>query len=452
MSKEQSAEFDITNISNRHFGDLQVKAALSDMREYFGSKASIDNKATANEEWWRLRHWNVIQGTNEGKKADVEVGSAWLFNSLANKHADIMDSFPKPNILPREADDEIEAKILTQIVPTILEQNNYEEVYNNKGYDFGKDGAAITAVLWDNTKHDGLGDVSITNVDVHNLAWQPGINDIQNSDKVFYVHLEEIETLKKKWPKIAKRIGPQDKGTIVKYINDDNVDTTRYCEVADMYYKKAVTLPVYMDGIDEEGNPTQVLIHQIPKTVLHLAIIVGDQLAFCSENEEGYEDGYYEHGEYPFIFATQFPIKDTPWAFGYLDVMKNPQRDIDKLDQDIIKNAMMKAKKRYWVRKSANINPDKFADWDEELIEVATGELGDAVREVQVDDVPAGAMNHLANKVEELKETSGNRDFSQGSTASGVTLSKSLYICKYIYAPFICFTIPNKIISFYIIS
>lgn len=65
----------------RKFGEEQVEIALEDMREYFGSKASIDNKATANEEWWRLRHWNVLADTNEGNKAGVEVGSAWLFNS-----------------------------------------------------------------------------------------------------------------------------------------------------------------------------------------------------------------------------------------------------------------------------------------------------------------------------------------------------------------------------------
>ena len=428
MSKEQNAEFDITNVSNTHFGPLQVDAALADMREYFGSKASIDNKATVNEEWWRLRHWDVIAGTNEGKKANVEVGSAWLFNSLANKHADIMDSFPKPNILPREADDEIEAKILTQRVPTILEQNDYEQVYNDKGYDFCKDGSAITAVMWDSTKHDGLGDIAVTNVDVHNIAWQPGIEDIQDSDKVFHVHLEDIEAVKKKWPKAAKKIGPQDTGVITKYINDDSRDTTRYTEVVNMYYKKATLVPVYMDGTDEEGNPTQILVHQIPKMILHLAIIVGDQLVFCSENEKGYENGFYEHGRYPFVFTRMFPIKDSPWGFGYLDVMKNPQRDIDKLDQAIIKNAMAKVRKRYFMRESANINPDVFADWDEELIPVATGDLSEAVREVQVDDVPAGAMNHLANKIEELKETSGNRDFSQGSTASGVTAASAINI------------------------
>lgn len=412
---------DIVLGDQRKFGEEQTELALEDLREYFAAKASIDEKATANEEWWRLRHWNVLADTNEGVKAGVQVGSAWLFNSLMNKHADIMDSFPRPNILPREADDEVEAKILTSIIPTLLEQNDYEQVYRTKGWDILRDGACITSVLWDPMKANGLGDIAITNVDVHNLAWKPGIEDIQDSDKVYFVTLQNVDTVRAKWPKIADKIGPQDTGIVTRYVHDDNIDTSNFVEVIDMYYKKVISQPVYSDVVGEDGRLYHLKVMDAPRTILHLAIIVGDQLAFCSENEEGYENGYYEHGRFPFVVARAFPIKDTIWGFGYLDIMKNPQRDIDRLDQAIIKNAMMKARPRYWARKNANIDVDKFADWDEELVEVATGDLGDAVRKIDVDDVPAGAMNHLMSKVDELKETSGNRDFSQGGTAAGIT-------------------------------
>ena len=408
------------------FGEEQTKIALADMREYFAGKASIDAKATANEEWWKLRHWNVLADTNEGAKAGVEVGSAWLFNSLINKQADIMDSFPKPNILPREADDEIEARILSSIVPVIMEHNDYEKTYGTKGLDITKDGTAITSVLWDNTKHDGMGDVSISNVDVHNLAWKPGIEDIQDSDKVYYARLEDIDVAKAKWSKLADKISTQDTGTIVQYIHDDNVDTTNCVEVVDMYYKKPMLVPVEMEGMDEEGNVIKHKLYDMPKMVLHLAIFVGGHLAWCSENEEGYENGFYEHGKYPFVFAVRFPAKDSPCGFGDLDVMKHPQRDIDRLDQAIIKNAMMKGRPRYWYRKNANINEDEFADWDNELVEVATGDLGDAVRIIDVPDVPAGAMNHMNNKIEELKETSGNRDFNQGGVSGGITAASAV--------------------------
>lgn len=424
---EDNRIVDLTLDKHKRFGEEQTKKALADLQDYVDGKKMVDLKATENQQWWQLRHWAVIGGeTNEAKKAGVEVGSAWAVNSLLNKHADIMDSFPKPNVLPREADDEIEAELLTDIVPAILEQNDYEQIYRQSGWDFCIDGAAIKGVFWDTAKHDGLGDVAITNVDVHNLFWKPGISDLQDSDKVFHVTIEDIDVARAKWPKIAKKIGPQDSGMITRYIHDDNIDTSHCCEVVDMYYKRPILAPVYMEGIDENGMPTQVKVHEIPKTVLHLAIFVNNELAFCSENEPGYEDGFYEHGKFPFVIARLFPVKDSPWGFGYLDIMKHPQKDIDKLDQAIIKNALMKSKPRYWARKNANVNIDDFADWDQEIVEVGTGELGDAVRKIDVDDVPNGAMSHLSNKIEELKETSGNRDFSQGSTQSGVTAASAI--------------------------
>lgn len=426
---EDNRIVDLTLDEHKKFGKEQTEKALTDLQKYVDGKKMIDIKATENQQWWRLRHWSVIGGqTNEAQKAGIEVGSAWAINSLLNKHADIMDSFPKPNVLPREADDETEAELLTEILPAVLEQNDYEEVYRSAGWDFCIDGAAIKGVFWDTAKHDGLGDVAVTNVDVHNIFWKPGISDIQDSDKVFHVTIEDIDVARSKWPKIADKIGPQDSGMITRYIHDDNIDVSHCCEVVDMYYKIPILAPVYMEGIDENGMPTQIKVHEIPKSVLHLAIFVNNELAFCSENEPGYENGFYEHGKFPFIVSRLFPVKDTPWGFGYLDIMKHPQKDIDKLDQAIIKNALMKAKPRYWARKNANIDMDKFADWNEEIVEVAAGELGDAVRKIDVDDVPNGAMGHLANKVDELKETSGNRDFSQGSTQSGVTAASAINI------------------------
>ena len=410
--------------STKPFTEDDVKKALDDLQKYVDGKKSVDLKATDNQEWWRLRHSDVSPDSYLKNTRSV---SAWAVNSILNKHADIMDSFPKPNILPREMDDEGEAKILTDIVPITLEQNDYEQVYRNMGWDFCIDGAAITGVFWDPNKNDGLGDVTISNVDVHNLFWQPGINDLEESDKVFHVSLMDVDVVKTMYPDIADDIGPQDSGKITKYLHDDNIDTTNYIEVINMYYKKTVGLPVYEDvGVDEEGNVVQELIHTVPKTYIHLAIIVGDKLAFCSENEEGYERGFYQHGRYPFVIRRAFPIKDSPWGFGYLDIMKSPQMYIDAMDDDIIKVADMRARPRWWVRKNANIDVDEFADWNIQLVEVATGELGEAVRQIDVPDVPSGIMQHKLNKIDELKETSGNRDFSQGSTASGVTAASAI--------------------------
>lgn len=419
--KQQSEPTEQPKPTEPHFTPDKVSEVLQILHEYKDGKTTVDMKATENQEWWRLRHWNVIQGKTEAGKANVEVGSAWAVNSILNKHADFMDSFPKANVLAREADDEEEAQILSKILPAIEEHTDAEQVYNTAGYDFLIDGTAITSVLWDPMAHDGMGDIKKTNVDIHNVFWQPGIEDIQQSKYFFNVSVADVNDVKLQYPDIADRIGGGKQGFITEYIHDDNINHQNDIEIINCYYKKLEMRPVIIN-ID----PQTVATHLVPREILHMAIIIGDQCVFCSEDNPEYQDGFYKHGKYPYVFRKCFPVKDSPCGFGYLDIMKYPQRDIDKLDQAIMKNTMMKAKPRWWVKKNADINKEAFADWDEEIVEVGSGDLGSAVQQMDVDTLPAIVETHLEAKIDELKEISGNRDFSQGSTASGVTAASAI--------------------------
>ena len=419
--KEQTEQPQQSAPTEPHFTPDKVSEVLQILHEYKDGKTTVDMKATENQEWWRLRHWNVIQGKTEAGKAKVEVGSAWAVNSILNKHADFMDSFPKANVLAREADDEEEAQILSKILPAIEEHTDAEQVYNTAGYDFLIDGTAITSVLWDPMAHDGMGDIKKTNVDIHNVFWQPGIEDIQQSKYFFDVSVADVNDVKLQYPDIAEKIGGGKQGFITEYIHDDNINHQNDIEIINCYYKKLEMRPVLIN-ID----PQTVAKHLVPREILHMAIIIGDQCVFCSEDNPEYQDGFYKHGKYPYVFRKCFPVKDSPCGFGYLDIMKYPQRDIDKLDQAIMKNTMMKAKPRWWVKKNADINKEAFADWNEEIVEVGSGDLGSAVQQMDVDTLPAIVETHLEAKIDELKEISGNRDFSQGSTASGVTAASAI--------------------------
>lgn len=419
--KEQTEQPQQSAPTEPHFTPDKVSEVLQILHEYKDGKTTVDMKATENQEWWRLRHWNVIQGKTEAGKAKVDVGSAWAVNSILNKHADLMDSFPKANVLAREADDEEEAQILSKILPAIEEHTDAEQVYNTAGYDFLIDGTAITSVLWDPMAHDGMGDIKKTNVDIHNVFWQPGIEDIQQSKYFFDVSVADVNDVKLQYPEIADKIGGGRQGFITEYIHDDNINHQNDIEIINCYYKKLEMRPVLIN-ID----PQTVAKHLVPREILHMAIIIGDQCVFCSEDYPEYQDGFYKHGKYPYVFRKCFPVKDSPCGFSYLDIMKYPQRDIDKLDQAIIKNTMMKAKPRWWVKKNADINKEAFADWDEEIVEVGSGDLGAAVQQMDVDTIPSIVETHLEAKIEELKEISGNRDFSQGSTASGVTAASAI--------------------------
>lgn len=83
-------------------GDAEVRKAESLLQKYKQGKANLERRIIDNEQWWKLRHG---ERTRDKQSTDPEPVSAWLFNSIANKHADAMDNFPEPNILPREEGD-----------------------------------------------------------------------------------------------------------------------------------------------------------------------------------------------------------------------------------------------------------------------------------------------------------------------------------------------------------
>ena len=133
-------------------GKEQVQAAQLTLNRYKEGKANLERRIVDNEQWYKLRHWECMRD----KKEDVQPTSAWLFNCIANKHADAMDNFPSPNILPREEGDKAEAEMLTSIVPVILDQCEFEQTYSDVQNYKLKTGTGVYGVFWDKTKLNGI--------------------------------------------------------------------------------------------------------------------------------------------------------------------------------------------------------------------------------------------------------------------------------------------------------
>ena len=409
---ETATEGGIVDLSTRtepigrvgKIGKEQVQKAQEILRKYKDAKAALESRIVENERWYKVRHWEVVGAQQKGHQNDPRPTSAWLFNSLANKHADFMDNYPEPNVLPREEGDKQNAKQLSQIMPVILERNEFEQTYNDAAWYKLKQGTSLYGVFWNNKLENGLGDIDIKQIDLLNIFWEAGIKDIQKSRNVFTVELVDKDLLEGQYPFLEGKLAGNTLD-VKEYIHDENIDNSEKCAVVDWYYK-------LWDGSRE---------------VLHYCKFVGDEVLYASENDPNYaERGFYDHAMYPFVFDTLFTIEDSPCGFGYVDIMKDPQMYIDKLNQIIIKNAFMAGKKRWFVKQSSAINLEQFADWDKDFVEVA-GNLDESnLREFSVNPLPNFIVDHLQMKIDELKETSGNRDFSQGGTTSGVTAASAI--------------------------
>ena len=387
--------------------DKDVERGIDLLTKYKSGKSNLENRIVNDELWWELRHWEGI-GQSKAKRIDAtgkEVAaypqpkptSAWLFNTIQNKHADAMDNYPEPVALPREQSDEQSAKTLSQILPVVQEYNHFEQVYSDNWWEKLKHGTAAYGVFWDSRKDNGMGDIEIRDIDLLNLFWEPGITDIQKSRNLFIVDLVDNDLLDSEYPQLQGK--QKDKVVDVKeYIYDDSVDTSDKSVVVDWYYK--VKTP---DG----------------RTALHYIKFVGSTLLYASENDPEYrERGFYDHGLYPVVLDVMYPEKGTPIGFGYVAICKDPQLYIDKLSANILENAMMATKKRFFVSDSTAINEQEFLDWNRPMVHV-NGEIGDQrIKEIVTQPLSDIYVTVAQMKIEEMKDTAANRDVNSGGTTN----------------------------------
>ena len=395
-----SGAMDGFKVLSQVIGKEQIAKANTTLQKYKEGKANLEQRIVDNEQWYKIRHWECMRDKTQA----IQPTSAWLFNCIANKHADAMDNFPSPNVLPREEGDKGEAEMLTSILPVILDQNDFEATYSDVMNYKLKMGTGVYGVFWDKSKLNGLGDISIHKIDLINLFWESGIMDIQKSRNLFHVELADNDTLVQTYPQLQGKLGTATMD-ITKYVYDDKVDTNDKSIVVDWYYKKNVN----------------------GKTVLHYCKYVNDEVLFATENDPNFaERGWYDHGLYPFVFDPLFTTEGTPTGFGYIDVGKDSQAYIDRGNQAIMQNMLANAKPRHFIRDDGSVNEEEYADLSKDFIHV-DGTLGqDSILPVQgkpLNDIYVAVIN---NKIEELKETTGNRDVSNGGTTGGVTAASGL--------------------------
>ena len=134
-----------TRAESLPIGAAEAAAALQTLQRYKAGKAALDKRLIDNELWFRMGHWKNYE--NKEMQGKPKPSSGWLFNSIANKHADAMDNYPEPNVLPRSADDEDTARALSSVLPVVLEQADYEQVYSDCWWRKLKTGTGVTGIF-----------------------------------------------------------------------------------------------------------------------------------------------------------------------------------------------------------------------------------------------------------------------------------------------------------------
>ena len=383
-------------------GPEEVAEAAQILQRYKAGKAALDKRLADNELWFRMGHWKNYQ--NPMMEGKPQPSSGWLFNSIANKHADAMDNYPSPNVLPRAEDDEAAAQALSSVLPVVLEQADYEQVYSDTWWRKLKQGTGVKGVFWDPEQRGGVGEITVRPMNLLMLYWEPGVDDIQASPNFFSLSLEDTDQLTERWPQLEGH--STSALEVPHYLHDGGLDTNGKSVVVDWYYKKR----------NAEG-----------RRVLHYCKFCNGVVLYASENDPEYAGrGFYDHGQYPFVFDPLFVEEDSPAGFGYIDVMKECQTAIDRMNHAMDENVLLSSKQRYVLSDAAGVNEEELADFSRDIVHVV-GRLGDdSFRPLQTTGLQGNSLSYRNSRIEELKEISGNRDMTQGGTAGGVTAASAI--------------------------
>lgn len=364
--------------------------------KYRAGKKALDTRIVTAEEYWKLRHWDSIRA--ERNPGEPEPTSGWLVNVIMSKHSDAIDAYPEPVCLPREQSDDAEAKMLSSILPVVLEQNDFAQVWSDVWWYKLKSGTGVYGVFWDAGKHNGLGDIAIRKMDILNLFWEPGIRDIQDSRYVFSVAVRNNDELEATYPQLAGKLGNNAAGKVMQYHYDDSISMDGKSLVVDCYYK--------MGG------------------GVHLVKYVGEEILFDTGASGS---PLYDHGMYPFVFDALFPEEGYPnCGYGYVDLCKSTQHCIDIINNAAVQNTIAAATPRWFVRKDGGVNEAEYADLTQKFVHV-TGRMDeDSVKQIVTQPVPSQVFTHMDMLVNSMKETSGNRDVNNGGTGASVTAASAI--------------------------
>ncbi len=397
----------VVAVEKKPIGEEQVREAYKTLMDYKQEKANLDNRIVEDEKYWRLEHWDFMSDEDDKR---IKPRSAWMVNTILNKHADAMDNYPEANILPRARDDERAAKVLGKVIPTVLENCEFQATYSDGMWDKMKYGTSVFGVFWNKDLSNGLGDIDIKVIDIPNIFWKGGIKDIQDSPNIFFVTMEEGEQVK-------NRYGIELKGSgnipveAVEINKSENIDNSGKVAVIDWYYKKSFSY-TDINGINQS------------KTILHYCKFCEGQVIYASENEPMMaEKGWYEHGKYPFVFDVLYPYKGSITGFGFIDLVKDDQLFTDKLRQAILENAVVNARPRNIIRSDGGINEEELNDLSKPTIHTS-GNLGENdFRQLVASPLSGIYESVYLNQIQQMKDTSGNTASSQGQVSSVTTAS-----------------------------
>ena len=325
-----------------------------------------------------------------------------LKSTFNNCIADQMDNMPEALMLPETKELEHVAEDLTDIVRFVMAQNNYESLHRRRVEDCFCTGTAITQVAWDPEMSGGRGDVCVIRWPVENFLWDPIADTIQDARALFKVSWHPLSWYEQHYPEKAKDIGSDSgeySGLGVPEAQEENLGGDE---------DRAMMLEYWYRLYDAKQK----------RYTINVAYLAGGVLL-------ANEKDVYAHGLYPFVADVFTPIEGLPVGDGLVQELAPMMRYVNRYANYIDMNLRMSSKGRLLVDRAAGIDKEALLDWETDVVE---GDRIDASALTWMQNQPfTGAVTQQMLQLQmDIKQDSGQNQFSRGETAGGVTAASAI--------------------------
>lgn len=330
-----------------------------------------------------------------------------LRSTLNNCIADQMDNMPEAMMLPERPELQEVATDMTDVVRFVLAQNDYESLHRRRAEDYFVTGTSVIQVAWDEEMENGKGNVALLRWPIEALLWDPAAETIQEARAVIKVSWHPLSWYAAHYPENARYVGAEEYS-----VNDVGVpDAWARKQSGDE--SRAMMMEYWYRKFDAEEK----------RYAIHVAYIAGGALLEMSERDR--PEGVYRHSMYPFVLDVYSQIEGLPVGKSMVHEYAPMMRYINRYARYVDENLRMASKTRMLVRRDAKIDNEALMDWGKNIIEGANiGE--DAVRWLTNAPLPGSATGIMLQFQTDIKQDSGQNQFTRGETAGGVTAASAI--------------------------
>ena len=379
--------------SKKERSEYETEKLYELFREFYDAYAQERSRLDQCERMYHGAHWANIP---EGEQGEPRPITPVIHSTIENVRADLMDYLPEAVITSDIKGYEKLAELMTQIIKENHLRCSYDEEYMMMIHDLIVGGYSVQEVGFDPEANRGIGGAFIRQVDSRSIMFDPLAVDFQQGRAVFKFTHHTRQWFEQHYPHMADDINED--GYMLDILEDDLL-TPRYNQ-------SILLIECWIREYDAKAEKYRV----------HMLRLAGGQLLEDSRTVK--PEGYYAHGEYPFILTTLFPRKGSCLGYGFVDMFGTMQQYSDKLDQIIMKNALLASHNKLLLTGASGFDADDLRDWSKD---VHIGDNLNGVTWFATAPLPAYMITYTEEMRNSIKEESGANEFARGMTHAGVT-------------------------------